>query len=49
MGLSVVSRDLPRDICGPYDDLDGVGRAMDALLRREDVARMLPQQDARAS
>lgn len=48
MGLSVVSRNLPRDICGLYDDLDG-GGAMDALLRREDVARMLPQQDARAS
>lgn len=49
MGLSVVSRDLPRDICGPYDDLDGVGRAMDALLRREDVAKLLPQPTVSAS
>lgn len=49
MGLSVVSRDLPRDICGLYDDLDGVGRAMDSLLRREDVARMLPQATVSAS
>lgn len=31
------------------DDLDGVSRAMDALLRREDVAKMLPQPTARAS
>lgn len=49
MGLSVVSRDLPRDICGLYDDLDGVGRAMDALLRCEDVAKMLLQTTVSAS
>ncbi len=49
MGLSVVSRDLPRDICGLYDDLDGVGRAMDALLRHEDVAKLLPQPTVSAS
>ena len=31
------------------DDLDGVGRAMDALLRREDVAKLLPQPTVSAS
>lgn len=35
MGLSVVSRDLPRDICGLYDDRHGLILLADWLNQRQ--------------